>query len=51
LVGGTQTNFIPLGGTSAAAFGINDKGMIVGQYTNATATPGFIQTGPSPCLG
>ncbi len=47
LVGGTQTNFIPLGGTSAAAFGINDKGTIVGQYTNATATPGFIQTGPS----
>jgi hypothetical protein len=47
LVGGTQTNFIPLGGTSAAAFGINDKGTIVGQYTAGAVTPGFIQTAPN----
>jgi hypothetical protein len=37
-------SFIPNGGTSAMAFGINDKNMVVGQYVNAagTATPGFI---------
>ena len=47
LVGGTQTNFIPLGGTAAAAFGINDKGQIVGQSTLAATTPGFVQTAPN----
>jgi hypothetical protein len=47
LIGGVQNNFIPLGGTTASAFGINDKGMIVGQFTNATATPGFVQTAPN----
>jgi hypothetical protein len=41
--GGLKT-FIPNGGMSATAFGINDKGAIVGQYTtSAGTTPGFIQ--------
>jgi probable HAF family extracellular repeat protein len=40
---GVLKTFIPLGGMSAIAFGINDKGMIVGQYVTSTATPGFIQ--------
>ncbi len=35
--------FIPLGGMMATAFGINDQGTIVGQYTTSTATPGFIR--------
>ena len=35
--------FIPNGGTSATAFGINDRGAIVGQYVTADATPGFIR--------
>ena len=35
--------FIPNGGMSATAFGINDKGTIVGQYVTANATPGFIR--------
>jgi len=33
--------FIPGGGTAAAAFGINDIGNIVGQYTIGGQTPGF----------
>lgn len=33
--------FIPGGGTSATAFGVNDRGQIVGQDTTADATPGF----------
>ena len=46
--GGTTTSFIPFGGTSAAAFGINDHGLIIGQYTNANGTtPGFITNGNS----
>jgi hypothetical protein len=40
---GKLTTFIPLGGSSATAFGINDKGTIVGQYMTSTATPGFIR--------
>src|SRR5262249_46181168 len=38
--------FIPGGGTAATAFGINDKGMIVGQYTTTGGTmPGFVMDG------
>ena len=40
---GKVTTFIPSVGCRAVAFGINDKGMIVGQFTNSTATPGFIK--------
>ena len=41
---GKVKTFIPNGGSAATAFGINDQGMIVGQYTNADgATPGFIR--------
>jgi hypothetical protein len=39
---GKLKTFIPNGGSSASAFGINDQGTIVGQYTNSTATPGFL---------
>jgi hypothetical protein len=38
--------FIPPGGASAVAFGINDVGMIVGQDVTATGTPGFIRVLP-----
>jgi hypothetical protein len=40
---GKVKTFIPLGGSSAVAFGINDKGTIVGQYATSTTTPGFIK--------
>lgn len=30
------------GATSSVAFGVNDGGSIVGQYTTATSTPGFV---------
>ena len=38
---GNLQTFIPGGGSSAAAFGINDNGNIVGQYTINGQTPGF----------
>ena len=57
-----MNNFIPLGGTSAAAFGINDKGQIVGQSTTrrrprpGSSRPPPIRSsrstphrGPTPC--
>jgi uncharacterized membrane protein len=37
--GPVQTNATP--GTPSAAFGINDNGNIVGQFTSALAIPGF----------
>jgi hypothetical protein len=40
---GIVTTFIPTGGTSATALGINDQGTIVGQYVTSTAAPGFIR--------
>lgn len=42
--GGTLTTLTPpTGATAQAAFGINDNGLIVGQFTNASgANPGFI---------
>ncbi|MGP0068787.1 MAG: PEP-CTERM sorting domain-containing protein [Isosphaeraceae bacterium] len=44
--GGTPSTFIPPDGTSAFALGINDHGVIVGQYSTATGTtPGFILNG------
>src|SRR5271165_3283780 len=39
---GVLKTFIPDGGSSATAFGINDRVNIVGQYVTSTATPGFI---------
>ena len=39
---GVLKTFIPDGGSSAVAFGINDRVNIVGQYVTSTATPGFI---------
>ena len=46
LNGGSLVTFIPNGGVSAVAFGINDKGMIAGQYTtNGDTTPGFVLNG------
>jgi hypothetical protein len=42
LSGRSLVSFIPNGGTSAAAFGINDHGMIAGQKTtSANMTSGF----------
>lgn len=38
---GVVKTFIPFGGTSATAFGINDRDHIVGQYTTTTILPGF----------
>jgi hypothetical protein len=40
---GKLKTFIPLGGSSAVALGINDQGDVVGQYVTSTATPGFLQ--------
>jgi hypothetical protein len=40
---GKIKTFIPTGGMSAIALGINDHGTIVGQYVTSTATPGFIR--------
>ena len=40
---GVVKTFIPTGGTSATAFGINDHDTIVGQVVTANATPGFIR--------
>ena len=40
---GVVKTFIPTGGTSATAFGINDRDTIVGQVVTANATPGFIR--------
>ena len=39
--GGMVQTFLISGSTSSTAFGINDTGNIVGQFTTATATPGF----------
>ncbi len=40
------TTYIPGGGVSATAFGINDHGVIVGQYTtNADTTLGYVLNG------
>jgi hypothetical protein len=45
--GGTVTNtYIPNNGVSAVAFGINDHGVIVGQYTTPQdTTPGYVLNG------
>jgi uncharacterized membrane protein len=41
---GRVMTFIPTGGSAATAFGINDRGTIVGQYTNSSGEmPGFIR--------
>ncbi len=45
LVNGTASPLIGGGYTHAMAFGINDKGMIVGQYTTGASTPGFLLNG------
>jgi len=41
LRGNRLQTFIPGGGTAAAAFGINDNGNIVGQFTMGAQMPGF----------
>ena len=44
LSNGVVHTFIPPGGTSAVAFGINDHDQIVGQYTTASGSmPGFVR--------
>jgi PEP-CTERM motif len=44
--GNTLVTFIPNGGVSAIAFGINDHGLIAGQYTTiADTSPGFVLNG------
>ena len=41
--GGTVTTLLPAGSTAGVAFGINDQGQIVGQFTDANgASPGFL---------
>jgi hypothetical protein len=46
LVGGNVLSYIPNNGVSATAFGINDHGIVVGQYTtNADTTPGYVLNG------
>jgi len=50
LSGGKVHTFIPLGGSAAMAFGINDLGTIVGQYTDGGKTPGFILPNPREAI-
>jgi hypothetical protein len=46
LSNGMVTTLLMIGQTSATAFGINDNGLISGQYTNAGGTtPGFVLNG------
>src|SRR5262245_37536098 len=46
LTGTTVNTYIPFNGVSATAFGINDHGLIVGQYTTAAdTTPGYVLNG------
>jgi hypothetical protein len=45
LIGSNVTTFIPGGGNSAVAFGVNDMGAIVGQYSTSSGSPGFIVSG------
>jgi hypothetical protein len=49
-VKGKVKTFIPTGGMSATAFGINDRGTIVGQYVTSTTTPGFIRVSPKSTI-
>jgi hypothetical protein len=43
LVGTTETSLMPFGSTSSIALGINDEGVVVGQYVqDSTHTPGFV---------
>jgi hypothetical protein len=50
LSGGKVHTFIPLGGSAATAFGINDLHTIVGQYTDGAVTPGFILPNPHTAI-
>ena len=43
LTRGAVKTFVPAGGMSATAFGINDNGAIVGQYVTSDASPGFVR--------
>ena len=45
LNGSNVVTFVPNNGAPAAAFGINDKGMISGQYTSGMTTPGYVLNG------
>jgi hypothetical protein len=41
---GNVTTFLPPGATAAVALGINDRGVIVGQYTTSSGSmPGFVR--------
>ncbi|MBF6596309.1 MAG: hypothetical protein IVW51_17920 [Thermaceae bacterium] len=42
LSGGKQTTLTPPGSSASVAFGINDLGTIVGQYTSGATSPGFV---------
>ena len=45
IIGTNVTTFIPNGGVTAVAYGVNDAGTIVGQYSTAATSPGFILNG------
>ena len=47
LMGGQLTALTPPTSTASIAFGINDSGVIVGQYTAGSKTPGFVDKGGS----
>ncbi len=42
IAGGTQKAITPPGSSASVAFGINDLGVIVGQYTAGATSPGFV---------
>jgi hypothetical protein len=50
LSNGNVHTFIPLGGSAATAFGINDFNTIVGQFTDGDVTPGFILPNPHTAI-
>lgn len=42
IINGTQKTITPPGSSASVAFGINDLGVIVGQYTAGATSPGFV---------
>jgi hypothetical protein len=45
LVGTKMESLMPFGATSSVAFGVNDEGVVVGQYTEGSLMPGFVDAG------